>query len=98
MGTELGMPDFSDFTLAELLPTWLHGSCGEELEAYIEDIDEAALPAHIGHFMASACSTSGSMHILHNLSKDIDAQLMLWENFHDGLQRHMPSLVSPRSS
>ena len=86
MGTGPGFADFRAVDLDALLPEWMNPPRGLALDiAGDSDEDEQPGGAQSGtHVLAHALPIPGTLHIVHNMSHDLDLSLAWWPSFHAG--------------
>ena len=84
MGTEFAIPDFEGASLESVLPEFLL-----EPELQSEDMlsaGEAAAASHDGFIFPQTLLVPGILHIVHNMTKEIDVSLSFWKEWLPGFK------------
>ena len=88
MGTELGIASFSAFKLQALLPEWqqVGPMMAQGLSYDVGDDGDIGMQEP-EYFMPRAVPVAGIMHMVHNLSKDLDTSLKMWSQWHSDYKK-----------
>ena len=87
MGTEMSVPDIAGCNSGDYLLHWMNESTGLELEPELRYCGATVPDACEDEFlMPNALLSAGLVHILHNLSMEVDAALPWWPDWLEGFR------------
>ena len=96
LGTEHGISSFCAMSSTDLLPPWLRRSLvgigvQEDEEDGMEEDGHKAV-----QLLTGCLPAAGAMHMVHNLSKDVESKLGWWKEFHSHLTNLEGLLGNPQ--